>query len=67
MFKPKTFQHLCSAMQTGATVEIDDYIGDIIAIEREDGSGHNWNVTLYMHDGNGRIPMERVNLFFRES
>lgn len=50
-FKPRTFIELCYAMQTNATVNIDGYIGFINAIEREDGSGHSFNVTLFMTDG----------------
>ena len=46
MFKPKTFSELCNAMQTRAEVEIDNVVGVINAIEAEDGSGRNWNVTL---------------------
>lgn len=46
MFKPKTYAHLCSAMQTGAEVTIDRTTGVINKLEREDGSGYNWIATV---------------------
>ena len=50
-FKPKNFLDLCFSMKTGATVDIDGVVGVISCIEREDGSGYNWNVTIRHDDG----------------
>lgn len=52
MFRPKTFQHLCNALQTGAEVEIDGQIGVIQSIQREDGSGLNYNVDILLSGTN---------------
>jgi hypothetical protein len=46
MFQPKTFLDICFAMKTMSEVELGGEIGIIKSIEREDGSGRNWNVTL---------------------
>ena len=46
MFKPKTFQELCFAMQTSAIVEIFRQTGMIRGIRMEDGSGRNFIVEL---------------------
>lgn len=46
MFKPKTFAEFTACMQTGALVTIGMTIGYINAIEREDGSGRCWIVTI---------------------
>lgn len=72
MFKPKTFIELCYAMQTLATVQIDQRIGKINGISAEDeqsffgnerksvSSGRCWNVSLVNADG------DEQTIFFRE-
>lgn len=64
MFKPTTLAHLMQAMQTGATVEIGSMVGIISAIQREDGSGYNYNVTLTTYNlGLGKNQTEVVTKF----
>ncbi len=46
MFKPKTFSELCAAMQTGARVYVGHTEGWINGIQREDGGGRAWIVTV---------------------
>lgn len=46
MFEPKTYNDLTSAMRTGAEVVINNTVGRINGIAREDGSGRSFNVTL---------------------
>jgi hypothetical protein len=72
MFKPKTYQDICNAMQTRAIVEIDGVEGVINTIQAEDGSGRNWNVTLSVveYTTDYATPTHPVNVdrnvFFRE-
>lgn len=71
MFKPKTFVEVCRAMQMGVEVEIRGETGIIQRIEREDGSGRNFNITLgkSVSSGDyGRSQIEWVekSMFFSE-
>ncbi len=59
MFKPRTYQDLCNAMQTGAQVEIDHTVGHINTISREDGSGRRWIVSIATGG-------ETIRLYFNE-
>lgn len=61
MFKPRNFFDLMCALKTGTEVDIDGHVGVISSIEREDGSGHKWNVRLRLTVGG-----QFFNVFFRE-
>lgn len=45
-YKPRTFIELVMAMKLHSLVDINGTKGYIIGIEREDGSGRNWNVKM---------------------
>jgi len=45
-YKPRTFFELAMAMKLHALVEINGAKGYIIGIDKEDGSGYNWNVKM---------------------
>ena len=66
MFTPKTFSHLCAAMQTGAEVTIARKTGIVNSISREDGSGFNFLVKIQPLTVNGRYAGgEPEIVFFR--
>lgn len=46
MFRPKTTDELFQCMKYGTTVEIKKVCGFISQIQKEDGSGRRWNVTI---------------------
>ena len=65
MFTPKTFAHLCAAMQTGAEVTIARKTGIVNSIAREDGSGYNFLVKIQPLTVNGGNGGEPEIVFFR--
>lgn len=64
MYKPKTIEDVVSAMKCGAVVEIGKSFGFVQAIEKEDGTGRNWNITLQPVTNGSPEPTFKV--FFRE-
>jgi hypothetical protein len=51
MFAPKTFLELCTAMQTGAVITLNDHIGIdhdgvVMGIEKGDDAGRVYRVKL---------------------
>ena len=65
MFTPKTFSHLCAAMQTGAKVTISRKTGVVNSIAREDGNGFNFLVKIQPLTVNGSNGGEPEIVFFR--
>ena len=65
MFTPKTFAHLCAAMQTGAEVTIARKTGIVNSISREDGSGYNFLVKIQPIAFDGSNGGEPEIVFFR--
>jgi hypothetical protein len=65
MFKPKTFIELCNCLQSRAEVEINGIKGVVNAIEAEDGSGRNFNITMSVFDLHLRRNTNQKT-FFRE-
>jgi hypothetical protein len=49
MFKPKTFDDFCRAMQTGATVNVDGIVGVIFRISVGDFLGR-WDIAIKQPD-----------------
>lgn len=69
MFKPKTYLDLVMAMKTRAIVTIDTVVGIVNGIAAEDGSGHNWLVTIQPTgdtDSKARRLEGQITVFFRE-
>lgn len=66
MFKPKTFDEICRAMQTRAMVHIDAWCGLVNGIESEDGSGRSWNVKIQPTFPNDCPVGNPVTVCFRE-
>ena len=54
---------LISSFINGTTVKIGKIEGVISSLEREDGSGYNFNVRIYSYT-NGNIPTKKIETIF---
>ena len=62
-YKPKDFIELCMAWKMNVRVQINNHVGTINSITKEDGSGHGWNVELREQAGEGH---ETNTTYFRD-